>query len=81
MKRVTITIRVVDEATPTVVEPDGEKTVAAAMAKALAGAVTVSETTLDGFGVGDLEPDEQLVPNLQSYADANGVKLTIKMAE
>ena len=80
MKRVTVTVKVVDDATPTVQEPDGEKIVACAIAKVLAGAVTVSETTLDGFGVGDLEPDEQLVPNLQAYADANGVKLTIKAA-
>ncbi len=81
MKRVTITVRVTDDATPTVLEPEGQKITAAAVANVLAGRVSVSETTLDGIGVGDLEPPEQLVPNLQAYADANGVKLTIKTAE
>lgn len=46
MKRITITIKVVDAATPTVVEPP-----------------------------------EQLVPNFQQYADANGVELTYRLAE
>lgn len=81
MKRITITIKVVDAATPTVVEPEGEKVVAAAITRLVANAVSVSETTLDGFGPQDLEPPEQLVPNFQQYADANGVELTYRLAE